>query len=137
MADEYYQKAGEYPYLPDVPAILESSQPIPYSFYVGKQGEYPTIQGIPDIVKASSPVPYSFYKQDGITNNGYPFLDLPKFIEGLRMPLPHIMYEPNKAREIEYKIVIQKCDSNITIPDCRIKVAVPKYDVVIQNEVII
>lgn len=128
MADEYYQKAGEYPYLPDVPDVLESSKPIPYSFYIGKQGEYPTIQGIPDIVRTSSPIPYSFYSQNGITNNGYPFLDLPKFIEGLRIPLPHIMYEPNQADEIEYKIVI---------PDYKIKVAVPKYDVVIQNEVII
>lgn len=74
MADEYYQKAGEYPYLPDIPDVLESSQPIPYSFYVDKQGEYPTIQGVPDIVKASSPIPYSFYSQSPDINNGYPYL---------------------------------------------------------------
>lgn len=137
MANEYYQTSGSYPYLPDIPDVLESTLPIPYSFYTEIKGEYPTIQGIPNLGKITYPIPYSFYGQDDITNNGYPFLDLPKFIEGLRMPLPHIMYEPNKAREIEYKIVIQKCDSNITIPDFRIRVTVPKYDVLVQNEVII
>lgn len=128
MANEYYQTSGSYPYLPDIPDVLESTLPIPYSFYTEIRGEYPTIQGIPNLVKTTYPIPYSFYGQDGITNNGYPFLDLPVFISEMKNPLPYALYKPNKAKEIEYKIVI---------PDYRIRVTVPKYDVVVQNEVII
>lgn len=74
MANKYYQKSGEYPYLPDVPNILKSSQPAPYSFYK-QTDEYPVIADMPDIVKATSPVPCSFYSQSPDINSGYPYFE--------------------------------------------------------------
>lgn len=117
MANEYYQKAGEYPYIPDVPDTLEFNSPTPYSFYVGKDGKYPYINGIPDVISATYPPSKAFYGWDGIINNGYPFLELPTLITEMRKPLPNIMYKPNQAKEIKYTIMMQNSDNTIVISD--------------------
>lgn len=99
MAENYYQHDGEYPFIDELPEKIEN---------------------------LSIPLPSGFFLQKDTINEGYPYLDVPDSITELTKPLPYIMYKPNKAKKIEYKIVIQNSDN---------KIVISKYDMVLKSDI--
>lgn len=102
-----------YPYL-DLPLLAEDLEPYPFSFY-RDVGDYPIVPGLKDVV-ANAPYPSLLYAMDGETENGYPFLELPKALKlGMSSPKPYIFYNPDKVKRINYIIVLSQYRQTIPI----------------------
>ena len=109
-----------YPFIEALPERIVANEPIPYIAYNQDYG-YPYFKGLPSFLGFNSPYPESYYAQDFVTNDGYPFFDLPKMIDVMSRPVPSIYYKPNTAKKTTHIIMIPKQDEY--------KVVVPSYKV--------
>lgn len=131
----FVQMDGDYPFLPNEQKILSASEPFPIGFFSQKDDVndgYPYID-VPDKLNVSEPVPWSFFIQKADVNDGYPYLILPVIIDELTKPLPYALFKPNRAKKIEFEIVIDNCINEVVIENCVNKITIPKYEVVLDS----
>lgn len=98
-----------YPFIEALPERIVFNEPIPYTAFNQDYG-YPYLKGLPPFLGFNSPYPESYYAQDFVTNDGYPFFDLPKMIDVMSRPVPSIYYKPNTAKKTTHIITIPKQD---------------------------
>lgn len=89
-----------------------------YTSFVQRNEHYPYLDFIPDLIDSVVP-PYSVntYFIDGITNDGYAFLNLPQLIDAMLRPYPFALNKPNKADKYDFKIIVPSYSQEITVRD--------------------
>ena len=131
----YYLQTNDYPYILNVPDGLDISNPLPIGFFSQEDGVnngYPYVD-TPDKLNVSEPVPWSFFMQKADVNDGYPYLILPEIIDELTKPLPYALFKPNRAKIIEFEIVIDKYIEEVVIENCINEITIPQYEVVLDS----
>lgn len=115
-----------YPYIQDLPDLQAYFNPPYPSVYANgfvqdenEYGGYPYIEGLSPLVPTiSSPLPIFFFLRDDAEYGGYPYVEVPNMVDYWEQPLPFLFYKPNKAKKIEYKIVIPSYNQKIEIQNC-------------------